>query len=395
MTAEQLAGRTAESPVSAREAASAYFDNGAVGYLLYGVGAVTAFLAAALTLSDAQAALHSSLLAFGLLGAGLGGDRIDSVVGSKRANVGAYGLLAVGSGCIALAPAYGVTLAGAAAIGTGVGLLLAHANRTVTRGGGALAQVRMGRAGLVAMFGSMSVPVVVGLSENAGLGWPTAFVVAGALIALALWFARWRRDVTAATIGRVGRLGQGYWLAWWLLVLGVAVEFAFVFWASTLVERRLEVSLADATLVVTSFYVGMAVTRVGLSLPAFGGRDPVSLVRLGLIMAMAGALLAWAADDVLLAAVGIFLGGMGASFQYPLIVALALALAPSLGDKASARIILASGVAILVAPFLLGLAADAAGVSTAWLLIPAISLVALALSVPVQQARSRAAHSTG
>ena len=51
-------------------------------------------------------------------------------------------------------------------------------------------------------------------------------------------------------------------------------------------------------------------------------------------------------------------------------------------------LILASGVAILVAPFVLGVAADAAGVSAAWLLIPALSVAALALSVPVSRARS-------
>jgi fucose permease len=178
-------------------------------------------------------------------------------------------------------------------------------------------------------------------------------------------------------------------MTWWLLVLGVAVEFAFVFWASTLVERQLEVSLADATLVLTSFYVGMAATRIGLSIPAIGGRDPIALVRLGLLAAIVGALLAWIADGIALAALGIFLGGVGSSFQYPLVVAVALALVPSLQDKGAARVIIASGVAILVSPFVLGVAADAAGVSTAWLLIPVVAVVALALSVPVDRARRR------
>ena len=202
------------------------------------------------------------------------------------------------------------------------------------------------------------------------------------------------KDVAAASISLAGRLSRDYWLAWWLLVLGVAVEFAFVFWASTLVERQIEVSLADATLVVTGFYIGMAVTRVGLSIPAIGGRDPITLVRFGLLAAIVGALLAWVADGIAMAAVGIFLGGVGASFQYPLIVAVALALVPSLQDKGAARVILASGLAILVSPFVLGVAADATGVSTAWLLIPLVAVVALVLSVPVNRAR-RESYSSG
>ncbi|MEX1294860.1 MAG: hypothetical protein AB1Z67_01685 [Candidatus Limnocylindrales bacterium] len=376
-----------ETPASAPEVRSAYIDQTVVGYLLYGVGAVTAFLAAALSLSDAEAALHSSMLAVGLLVAGVAGDRLDARIGLRRANVLAYALLAAASVCLATAPAYVVTLAGAGMVGIAVGLLLAHLNRALTRGGGALAQVRMSRAGLVAMFGSMSVPVVIGFGENSDLGWQVAFVVAGGLIVVGLWGTRWRQDVIRATVARAGQLSRGYWLTWWLLVLVVAVEFAFVFWTSTLVERQIGISLADATLVAASFYVGMAVTRLALSVPAVGGRHPIVLVQLGLVTAFSGAVLAWLAGDVVLAAMGIFLGGIGVGCQYPLVAAVALALAPSLQDKGSARLILASGVAILVAPFVLGVAADAVGVSLAWLLIPAVTAAALVLSVPVGRAR--------
>ena len=388
MTAEAVEGMTAEAPASRGEVGSAYVDQVVIGYLLYGVGAVTAFLAAALTLSDAEAALHSSLLAIGLLGAGLAGDRIDTLMGAKRANVLAYVLLAVASICIATAPAYAVTLAGACMVGVSVGLLLAHVNRALTRGGGALAQVRMSRAALVAMFGSISVPIVIGLGENSGVGWQLAFVVAGGLIAVGLLGTRWRQDARVVAVGHVGRLTRGYWLAWWLLVLVVSVEFAIVFWASTLVERQVGVSLADATIVAASFYAGMAASRLGLSFTTVGGRDPMMLMRLGLALALAGSLLAWSAGDVVVAGLGIFLGGVGVGFQYPLCVSVALALVPSLQDKGSARLILASGVAILVAPFVLGVAADAAGVSTAWLLIPAVGVAALVLSIPVSRART-------
>jgi hypothetical protein len=70
-----------------------------------------------------------------------------------------------------------------------------------------------------------------------------------------------------------------------------------------------------------------------------------------------------------------------------LVASVALALAPSIQDRGSARLILASGAAILVAPFLLGLAADVVGVSAAWLLIPALGVAALGLTLPVDRAR--------
>jgi MFS family permease len=139
--------------------------------------------------------------------------------------------------------------------------------------------------------------------------------------------------------------------------------------------------------VAAAFYAGMATARVGLSLHVVGGQDPIWLMRGSLVVALLGTLLAWAAGSVELAGLGIFLGGLGTGFLYPLGVAVTLAMVPWLQDRGSARLILASGVAILVSPFALGLAADSSGVSTAWLLIPALCLAALVLSVPVSRAR--------
>lgn len=379
---------TPDSPASSAETRGAYLGQSVVAYLLYGVGAVTAFLAVALSLSDAAAALHSSMLAVGLLVAGLTGDRLDALVGPRAALGIAHLLLFVAIVCLATVPAFAVTLVGAGLVGLGAGLLLARVNRTLTRGGGTLARVRMSRSALVAMIASLSVPIAIGLGENSGLGWQLAFVVAAILIAAGWWTTRGRREVVARTISASGRLPGPYWLAWGLVVLGVSVEFSMVFWASTLVERQVGISLGDATLVAASFYAGMATSRVGLSFHVVSGRDPIRLVRIGLAVALLGSLLAWSSQAVGPATLGIYLGGVGTGFLYPLGVTVALALVPGFQDRGSARLILASGVAILVAPFVLGLAADATSVSVAWLLVPALCLGALALSIPVGRSRS-------
>jgi MFS family permease len=376
-----------DAPASSIEVRSSYLDQAVIGYLLYGVGAVTAFLAVVLSLSDAEAALHSSALAVGIALAGLAGDRLDALVGARPAHATAYLLLAVASVCLATAPAYLVTLAGAAAAGLGTGLLLAHVNRTLTRGGGTLARVRMARAALVAMVASLSVPLVIGFGENSGIGWQLAFVPAGLLILVGLGMTRGRRDATPEVTVVSGRLPGRYWLAWWLVVLVVSVEFSIVFWASTLVERQVGISLGDATLVATMFYAGMGTARIGLSFHIVSGRDPLWLIRGSLAVALLGSLLAWATSGLELAALGVYLGGLGTGFLYPLGVTVALSLVPGMQDRGSARLILASGVAILVSPLALGVAADMAGVSIGWLLVPGLCLAALALSVPVGRVR--------
>jgi MFS family permease len=377
-----------EAPAPSLEVRSAYLDQSVIGYLLYGVGAITAFLAVLLSLSDAQAGLHSSVLAVGIAVAGLTGDRLDAIVGWRVAHLTAYLLLAAASVCLVTAPAFVVTLAGAGAVGLGTGLLLAHINRSLTRGGGTLARVRMARAALVAMVASLSVPLVIGLGENSGLGWQVAFGPAAILILIGL-SAAWRRSERAPEIVVVaGRLPRRYWLAWWLVVLVVSVEFSIVFWASTLIERQVGISLGDATLVVAAFYAGMATARVGLSFPVVSGHDPLWLMRGSIAVALLGSLLAWATTTVELAGLGIFLGGLGVGFLYPLGVTVTLSLVPGLQGLASARLVLASGVAILVSPLALGLVADATDVSIAWLLVPAICLAALGLSVPVGRLRA-------
>jgi len=376
-----------DAPASASQTRSAYLDQSVIGYLLYGVGAVTAFLAVALSLSDAAAALHSSLLAIGFVVAGSTGDRVEARLGPRATHRTAYLLLAAATACLATAPTLAVTLAGAGMVGLGAGLLLADINRTLTRGGGSLARVRMGRAALVAMLASISVPIVIGVGEDIGLGWQLAFLVAALLILTGLWASRGRQAASAHAVKATGRLPGRYWLAWCLVVLVVSVEFAIVFWASTLVERQVGISLGDATLVAAGFYAGMATARVGLSFHAVGGRDPIWLMRGSLAVALLGTLLARLAESVEVAGLGIYLGGLGTGFLYPLGIAVTLALVPGLQDRGSARLILASGVAILVSPFALGLAADASDVSTAWLLVPALCLAALALSVPVSRAR--------
>ena len=376
-----------DAPASTFEVRSSYLDQSVIGYLLYGVGAVTAFLAVVLSLSDAEAALHSSALAVGIALAGLAGERLDGLLGARTAHAVAYLLLAIASVCLASAPAYGVTLLGALAAGLGTGLLLAHVNRTLTRGGGTLARVRMGRAALVAMVASLCVPLVIGLGENSGVGWQLAFVPAGVLILLGLGMTRGRRDATPEVTVLVGRLPGRYWLAWWLLVLVVSVEFSIVFWASTLVERQVGISLGDASLVATMFYAGMGTARVALSFHLVSGHDPLWLIRGSLAVALLGSLLAWSSNGIELAGLGIYLAGLGTGFLYPLGVTVALALVPGMQDRGSARLILASGVAILVSPLALGVAADMAGVSIGWLLVPGLCLAALALSVPVSRAR--------
>ena len=79
--------------------------------------------------------------------------------------------------------------------------------------------------------------------------------------------------------------------------------------------------------------------------------------------------------------------GIGSGVQFPLGIALTLDTAPLQPQLASSRLVLASGLGILVMPLILGVVADASSVSVGWLVVPFMCLIGIALTVPVLRNR--------
>ena len=361
----------------------AYIDQAALGYLIYMLGALSAFLATTLALSDAQAGLHSSAMAAGLIGAGLVGHRLDVRFGSRAVHLGALAILALAIALIAWAPAFAVTLAGALAMGAGCGLLLSHVNAAVSAVGGVRALVQFTRSTLVSMLSSVTVPVVIGLGIALGVGWQFVALPAVLLIGIAAASSWGQARSTEGPAPAHMSLPRGFWLPWLLVVLVVCIEFGVLFWAATMVERSTGASLADATLTISVFIVGVVLARTAVSIPAVGRTDPIVLLRISLALALLGSLAVWASTSYELSVAAMLVGGVGLGVLYPVSASVTLATAPDQAALASGRVVLASGIAMLVAPFVLGMAAEVSSVLTAWLLIPAICVASLLLTVPV------------
>lgn len=366
-----------------------YLDQAAIGYLIYMVGAVTAFLAAVLMLSDGQAGLHSSAMAIGMIGASLAGHRLDDRLGIRAVHLSALGILALAALLMAWAPAFAATLLAAAGFGLGCGLLLVHVNSATTVSGGVRALMQLTRSTLVSMVASVTVPVVIGLGIAIGLGWQSVVVPAVLLIGIAAVATRGRADRPQGSSASGGRLPRAFWLPWLLIVLVVCVEFGILFWASTMVERSTGASLADATLTISVFIGGVILARAAVSSPAVGSIEPVWLLRGGLVLALVGSLLLWATSSYEISIVAMLIGGAGVGVLYPVSASVTLATTSGQAALASSRVVLGSGIAILVAPFALGVLADMMGVVSAWLLLPLICLASMLLTVPLGAARGR------
>jgi len=371
---------------------SSYAGVATAGYLLYTVGAVGPYLRSQLALSVTEVGLHSTALAVGLVLAG-------ALVANLAARYGEVAIRSTGLGAVliaipllALAPSILGTLASATLIGFGAGSVLGYANARLGAGGGTRARLRLARSGVWGIVGALVGPLVVAGGAAAGPGWWLGLPPAvGLLIVIAFDIRSGPRVEIARPAGvELERLPRTFWLAWSFLAAVVGVEFSIVFWAATLVRQRTDAPLPEATAIASLFVGGMLLGRLGLSL-GLGARQEIRRsAGIGLALAASGALLAWASSTPALSALGLFLAGIGVATLYPLGVAAALAAASRNAAQAGNRLTMASGLAILVAPFALGTVAEVTGVVAGWGVVLGLIAVSFALTFGLTRERINA-----
>jgi MFS family permease len=370
------------SLVSAHDAWPSYAALAAIGYVIYGVGAIVPYLRTQLGLSDAEVGLHSTAIALGVLATGVVTPALARRFGEIVARGAALAGLAIAVGALAIAPTLAVTLVAGGLVGFGTGTMLGYANAILVRPGGRRARLRVARANLWAMVAAFIGPLAVATAVTNALPWGLGLAPAfGLLVLVAVDLRAGARVAATAEVGDVrGRLPSGYWLSWAFLVAAVAIEFSIVFWGATLIQRRTGVETATATALGGLFLGGMFVGRLVLSLGLGTGGDIRRPAAIGVVLAIAGASIAWTSTASALSAGGLFVAGLGVAGLYPLGVAAALATTPDQPALAATRLTLASGLAVLVAPLALGAVADVLGVVAGWGLVVAFALAALALA---------------
>ena len=364
----------------ARDAWPSYAAIAAVGYVVYGVGAVAPYLRDQLGLSDAEVGLHSSAMAVGLVLSGVIAAALDRRFGEIGVRGAGIATLAVAVVVLALGPALAATLGATLLVGLGTGTLLGYANALLGRPGGRLARLRLSRANVWAMVSAFVCPLVLAAASGAGLPWGLGLVPAlGLLVIVGLDLRAGPRLVRASGTSDEARLPTRFWLVWVFLVAVIAVEFSIVFWGATLIQRQTGVATGVATLLGGLFLGGMFVGRLGQSLGLGTTGDIRRSAAIGIVLAGTGAAIAWMSTSAPMSGAALFLAGLGVAGLYPLGVAAALSAATGRLTLAGTRLTLASGTAILLAPLALGAAADAVGVPVAWGSVVVLSLVALGL----------------
>jgi fucose permease len=172
---------------------------------------------------------------------------------------------------------------------------------------------------------------------------------------------------------------------WWSFALiGClsAVEACTFTWTVDLLREQGGLTPAVAAAGLGTVSAGMVLGRLVASRLAESWSID-ALLRCAIVIAGLALLLALLARTPLLLLGCMFLVGLGISVNWPLGVSRLVAASGGLANRGASLASVAGGIAAGTFPFLMGAWADRAGIGTAFLLIPALLILAMAILVLV------------
>lgn len=380
------------------------------GWLLYSFNPSVPLLAAELGVSNAQAGLHGTAMAVGAVLAAAVTPWAVLRVGRRSALVGACVLLAAGIGLLVSGRTLPVTLTGMVVVALGGNVAISAAQAGLVLHHGRTASAAVTEANGVGSGVGLLGPLAVGACVAAGWGWRPAVAVTAVLaLATAVAVRLLRTEGALGRPGARGRAGADASRAdpldpvapggpaatgaqdagrapgaaravrasrWFLVtvVAALALENATTYWATDLVRDRTGAGAGIATATTAGLVAGMTLIRFVVG-PLSLRVSPARLLAASFAVAVAGWAVLWTATTAPVALAGLFLAGLGYGAQYPLGIALLLGASGGATDAAQARATVGGGVAIGLAPFLLGALADAVGSHTAFLVVPVLAVV--------------------
>ncbi|MDM7856445.1 MFS transporter [Cellulomonas alba] len=376
------------------------------GWLLYSFNPSVPLLAEDLGISDAQAGLHGTAMAVGGIVAAFVTPRLVVRRGRRATLLLACGLVAVGIVALVSAPTLAWSLTAMLALALGGNAMISCAQVGLALRHGRTASAAITEANGVGSSLGLVGPIAVGACVAIGWGWRPAVLVTAALAVTAAVLNRLvpvggpmtprapRRpehlvavppvvpvpmdaDAIVAphedTPGR-HRFGLPSWCFLGGVVAAIAIENATTYWSTNLVREQTGAGAGIATATTAGLVAGMSLIRFVVG-PLSLRVPPAALLSGAFGVAIVGWAIVWTAHETWVAIAGLFVAGLGYGAQYPLSIALLLETAPGASDAAQARATLAGGLAIGVAPFLLGALADAVGTHTAFVVVPCFAVL--------------------
>jgi predicted MFS family arabinose efflux permease len=359
---------------------------GLYAYFLYGFGPVLSFLRDEQGTSNTMASLHSSAMALGAMAGGALFPWLSRRFGRSTVMWGSLALVAVSVlALVTLPPLYWLTLTLIGLIAIGGMCVVSTVVVTLSQMHGAAGSSAISEANALAVFAGLIAPLAIGLAVSLGLGWRAGVSV---LIGLAIIvaFVAWRKRlvlppaVSVSEGQRVKRpLPAAYWLTWTILVFTGCIEIVLSLWTAIVLREEINFTPAAASAAVSAILLGMFLGRsAGARLALHFKAIPLFLG--ALVISLIGFTVFWTAGSGIIAVTGLLIAGLGNAMHYPLVIALALAVAPDQADRAAGVTSYSMGLSFGAGPFLLGILADSVTAHKALLLVPVFIVIAALLA---------------
>ncbi|PHN60685.1 MFS transporter [Pseudomonas viridiflava] len=355
-------------------------------YLMFGLfgaqqgmlGPLMPFLRAEFSLDLRWTGLHFAAYALGLVLIGVPYrwlERKPPVIGTGRIAIGS---IIVASGFFAMAAGLPMTLPGSVVLGFSGGLVMAVGQAMLGRRYGEQAAAKLVEAHIVAGLCVLGGALLVGAATALGLSWRAAplLISAWALLMFCvpsdLHRTEARTTPATASTGapadalpapRLTRLSL-----WALVILGISAEWGVGFWGAEYMKTHVQTSASVAATLMSLYFAGTVCGRLASSF-ALRRLSPLSLLTTVIFSAIATLLVLSLIQGLAGTAVFTFVLGACLGNFFPLILGSAMRVAPHASSALSTQASQAVGVALLLAPFLLGLLSERIGVEAAFSLL--------------------------
>lgn len=174
-----------------------------------------------------------------------------------------------------------------------------------------------------------------------------------------------------------GKLGLHFWIAWFGFFTTISSEFATSFWSAALLSNRTGATAAFSTLCVAALGTGFGIGR--WFIPIWMRKTSLD-VRLKTILSiqLISFMLYWLSHNLVFSLIMLLFVGIGISGQFPMTMVRILKLSGNKPDLAMGKSAYAAGLAIALAPFMLGFLGDRIGISKAYLMVPLLIIASFA-----------------
>lgn len=225
--------------------------------------------------------------------------------------------------------------------------------------------------------GAVAGPFVLGWLLAAGMPWVSVYRGIAVIFALLLGIlfllpfgllGREEPEIRSANGSRKPLWRErGYWLGFATLFLYVGVEIGISNWSAEYYVSRFGASAVAGSFMVSLFWLGLLVGRLGFPVLAAGLPQEKLLTRLAAALALATGLLAAAGfvgpDAVLVAALLFFLAGLACSSIYPVAMSMVGTLFPRSQGEAMGFAATGGGLGAFAFPYLMSVVAGGFGIT--------------------------------